>query len=230
MVSNVCYFHPKCWGNLTCAYFSCWAFQTNHQLSPKWPKCLGVEGFRQPNLHPELEFLRFGVYLQRWNLLPLSKKLGWIWAECLEAKSVRQITRPRHPKAIHCCRFGIGESFQKIPGEIWNLNSAQKMSHYGTGFSARTDLSQMIWSCPASASKAFSATAKKPRARKKMTWKRLLVEGISGAGEYHFFLMIVRFYCKSDTQDEPTASKRSAIKLEYEQLNPWKATHKDVHA
>ena len=105
------------------------------------------------------------------------EKACWIWAECLEAKSVRQITRPRHPKAIHCCRFGIGESFQKIPGEIWNLNSAQKMSHYGTGFSARTDLSQMIWSCPASASKAFSATAKKPRARKKNDLKKVVGGG-----------------------------------------------------
>ena len=170
-------FTPNLGNNLTCAYFSCWVFQTNHQLSPKLPKCLGVEGFRQPNLHPELEFLWFGVYLQRWNLLPLSKKLAESGLNVLRPSQFAKSLPPCHPKAIHCCRFGIGESFQKIPGEIWNLNSAQKMSHYGTGFSARTDLSQMIWSCPASASKAFSATAKKPRARKKIDLKKVVGGG-----------------------------------------------------
>lgn len=91
------------------------------------------------------------------------------------------------------------------------------MSHYGTGFSALTDLRRRR-----------SRQTPESKEQEKMTtcgWMGSAVQVNT-----IFFPMIVRFYCKSDTQDEPTASKRSAIKLEYEQLNQWKATHKDVHA
>lgn len=114
-------FTPNLGNNLTCAYFSCWVFQTNHQLSPKWPKCLGVEGFQIAKPSPWAGIFEVWSLFAEVKSASTFEKACWIWAECLEAKSVRQITRPPSPHSYTLLSFwyrGILPWKSRVKSEI----------------------------------------------------------------------------------------------------------------